>query len=216
MAISSYSELQGAVNDYLVFTDIGAVFDTFLGMAEARLNREIRTRELESVSTFNTQTAQEITLPTGYLEMIDFYETGSGGRTLSYLNPGQFWSLESSRSGTAQPKYYTIIGDEILLSPIPGSPGRNYQLHFYQELTGLSTSNTTNALLSKAPDLYLYATLLEAQPYLADQERAIEFAALYDRAKESLIASDVRSKLRPGARMKTGGNPMADGNFRVA
>lgn len=215
MAISSYSELQGAVNDYLVFTDIGAVFDTFLGMAEARLNREIRTREMEEVQQYNSHTGQNITLPTDYLEMIDFYETGTGGRTLSYLNPGQFWSLASSRAGNAQAKYYTIIGDEIKLSPYDNT-SRNYELHHYAELAGLSTSNTTNDLLSKAPDLYLYATLLEAQPYLADQERAIEFATLYDRSKESLLASDVRSKLRPGARMKGGGTPMADGAFRVA
>ena len=215
MAISNYSELQGAVNDYLVFTDVGAVFDTFLSMAEARLNREIRTREMEQVQAYSSHTGQDITLPTDYLEMIDFYETGSGGRTLSYLNPGQFWSLASSRATGGQAKYYTIIGEAIKLSPY-SSTARNYELHHYAELAALTPTNTTNSLLSKAPDLYLYATLLEAQPYLADQERALEFAALYDRSKESLLASDVRSKLRPGARMKGGGTPMADGGFRVA
>lgn len=214
MAIGTYGELQGAVNDYLVFTDVGAVFDTFLSMAEARLNREIRTREMESTQTYSSQSAQDLALPPSYLELIDFYETGAGGRTLSYLNPGQFWSLHSSRSGTAQPKYYTIIGDNLKLSPIPESAGRDYEVHFYAEVSPLTAASPTNSLLSKAPDLYLYATLLEAQPYLADQERALEFAALYDRAKESLLAADVRSKLRPGARMKTSG-PATDGAFRI-
>jgi hypothetical protein len=38
-------------------------------------------------------------------------------------------------------------------------------------LSALSASNTTNWLLTLAPDLYLYGSLLEAAPYIGNDER---------------------------------------------
>ena len=86
----------------------------------------------------------------------------------------------------------------------------------YAELTPLSSSNTTNELMPKAADLYLYGVLLEAQPFLNEQARIEEFVAFYDRAKESLLAADARARMRPGVGQRMRANGVsADGAFRI-
>jgi hypothetical protein len=54
-------------------------------------------------------------------------------------------------------------------------------------VTTLSTSVTTNWLLTAHPDVYLYGSLLEAQPYLIDDARIATWSQLFDKA-----ASEVR------------------------
>jgi len=215
--ITDYASLQSAVKNYLVYDDVNEFFDLFLGLAEARLNREIRIREMRANSGDLTANASsEISIPSGLIEIIDFYETGENGGTLDYLAPQKFWSLKSSRSGSAQPAAYTIDGTTIYLTPLTDSTSRVYRIDFYKELTGLSATNTTNSLLTKAPDVYLYAVLLCAQPYLADPARQSEFAAMYENSRQSLLAADTRSRYRPGV-----GNHIRsfgvtpDGEFRI-
>lgn len=213
MSIIDYSTLKTAVADYLVYDDVDAMFDTFLSLAESRMNRELRIREMQGSQSYSSHSAQVLTLPSDYIEMIDLYETGSSGGTLEYLSPRMFWSTSDARSGTGQPSHYTIIGEELTLAPSPDG-GRDYVLHYYKEIEPLTSTNTTNSILSKAPDLYLYAVLAEAQPYLGDSARSAEYQALFTGALASLTGADSRSALRPGARIKT--TSTRDGAFRIA
>jgi len=50
----------------------------------------------------------------------------------------------------------------------------------------LTTSATTNWLLTKAPDLYLYGSLVHASPFLMDDQRIPTFASMYSTRFEAL------------------------------
>jgi hypothetical protein len=54
----------------------------------------------------------------------------------------------------------------------------------------LSSSNTTNVFLTTAPDALLYASLIEAEPYLMNDARINTWGTMYDRAIASLTKSD--------------------------
>ncbi|EJO57290.1 hypothetical protein BURMUCF2_A1476 [Burkholderia multivorans CF2] len=83
-----------------------------------------------------------------------------------YITPDQL-QLEKANDYLYE---YTIIGTNILLQTyIDGSSALT--MYYYQELQGLSDANESNWLLEDNPNLYLYATLLEATPYLIDDER---------------------------------------------
>ncbi|AQQ16970.1 hypothetical protein A8D61_00035 [Burkholderia cenocepacia] len=85
---------------------------------------------------------------------------------MTYITPDQL-QLEKANDYLYE---YTIIGTNILLQTyIDGSSALT--MYYYQELQGLSDSNESNWLLEDYPNLYLYATLLEATPYLIDDER---------------------------------------------
>jgi hypothetical protein len=61
---------------------------------------------------------------------------------------------------------------------------------YYGAPTYLSLSNSSNAFLANCPDLLLYASLGEAEPYLLNDSRIVTWQGLYDRGLNSLTISD--------------------------
>ncbi len=57
---------------------------------------------------------------------------------------------------------------------------------YYGKIPALSNQNTSNWLLVKAPDLYLYGSLVHAAPYLLDDQRVGLFANMYNSRLEAL------------------------------
>ena len=213
--ITNSSTLTTNVQTYMAYDDIGNMFDTWLGLAESKFRRDIRIREMEAQEDFTLAASSSQALPTGFLEIIDLYETGSTGGTLEYLPPQKFWSLESSRSGTGQPGFYTVLGTDLKFAPLTDSATRTYTMNYFKEFDGLNTwPYVTSTLLTIAPDVYLYGVLFEAQPYLADAARSAEFEGLYRKAIDGLHAADVRARHRPRGRMYAEG-VTSDGAFRI-
>ena len=67
----------------------------------------------------------------------------------------------------------------------------------------LSDSVTTNWLLTSAPDAYLYGALLQAAPYLSDDNRIGVWGSLYENAITELNADSDKAKHGgSGQRMK--------------
>ncbi|MDA1189408.1 MAG: hypothetical protein O2854_07010 [Chloroflexi bacterium] len=54
------------------------------------------------------------------------------------------------------------------------------ELRYYTAFTALGGAQASNDILAKAPDLYLYGTLLQAAPYLGDDSRIPLWKATYD------------------------------------
>ena len=46
MPIATYTDLQSSVADWLNRSDLSAVIPTFIQLAEAKFNRELRTRDM--------------------------------------------------------------------------------------------------------------------------------------------------------------------------
>jgi len=85
-------------------------------------------------------------------------------------------------SNKGKPKAYSIIGNNIQLRPLPDS-AYEIEMLYYKYFTPLSDSNTTNDMLTNHPDVYLYGSLVEAEPYLQNDKRIQTWASFYDRAK---------------------------------
>jgi hypothetical protein len=68
------------------------------------------------------------------------------------------------------------------------------ELVYYQEIPALSDSQTTNWLLTDAPDAYVYGALTQAAPFLGEDERLPTWAQLYTSAIQGLNSSSDRAK----------------------
>jgi hypothetical protein len=64
---------------------------------------------------------------------------------------------------------------------------------YYGKIPALSAQQATNWLLTKAPDVYLYGSLLHAQPFLMDDQRMPVFATLYNSRIEALNEESMKS-----------------------
>lgn len=195
MAISTYSELKSAVADWLNRSDLSAVIPSFISLAEAQFQRDERLRTRDSVVRATaTLDEQYEALPADYIEMVNFQVNGQEPfQRLQFLTLNQMDEYKRSFTSPGVPKYYTIVGNQIEMLPIPASPGYQGEMVYYAKIPPLSDTNTTNWLLTKHPDVYLYGTLVQTAPYLKDDERVGTWANLYERALGDIAVSAERA-----------------------
>lgn len=181
MAIVDYSSLQSAVAEYLHRGDLTANIPDFISLAEARLNRRLRIRAMEQRAT-GTALGGLISLPSGYREGRSLHIANGGSyRRIDYVSPERAALYEGSGSPTA----FTIVGSSIELLPAQDA---DYALVYYKALDPLSAGQ--NWLILNAPDVYLYATLLEATPFIKGDQRIQVWQAFLDAAITDLEAED--------------------------
>ena len=208
MAIDTRTNLRSALTSWLEQDDVTDRLDDFIALAEARFNRELRVREMDTSTSGSVSTAT-LAMPSDFLELNAFRLTVTPPITLEYRPPDEFYQL-NAQSGGGQPRLFTILGTDFRLAPAPDS-AYTYTLEYKQQIPALTASNETNWLLTKAPDLYLYGSLLESAPFLQDDARITFWSNLYQASLKSLIAQDARSRYRPGTRMRASNNGYYEG-----
>jgi hypothetical protein len=193
MAISTYDELKTAVANWLDRDDLTDRIPEFIALAEARMNRVLRLRMMESKYTASTVASQRnYNLPTGYVQMRNFQINTSPITPLQYVSPEIYDRLWGGSTG-GTPQFYTIIANEIQLGPIPGSV-LTMEMLFYKKITALSASNTTEQMLTDNPDIYLYGALLEAEPFIMNDERVALWAKGFAQAVADLQEQDNKDR----------------------
>jgi len=170
MAINTYSTLQTAVANWLDRDDLTDRIPEFVSLAEATFNRTLRLRAMETTVADTTPSgSKEDALPTGYLQMREIHLTTSPVVSLAYITPEIMYRIRAG-SNNGKPNAYTIVGDNILFGPTPDD-GYGYSMTYYKSFDALADNTQTNWLILNAPDLYLYGTLLQAEPFLMNDER---------------------------------------------
>lgn len=193
MAFSSYSELKTTIANYLARSDLTSVIPDFIRLAEFRLCRDIRTRQMLVVATAATTGGDPtVGLPTDFLEMRDIHLNTTPVTTLRYKAPNAFYETSRVTDG-GKPIDYTILGSEMQLAPNPDTT-YTLQMLYYAKPTALSDTNASNVFLANYPDALLYASLAEAEPYLMNDARIQTWATLYDRAMSAINTTDQSSE----------------------
>lgn len=172
------TSLQTAITEYLARdqdTTLIARIPTFIQLAEAKFNRQLFVRQMEQRSTaiadITTSEPEFISLPADFQSMRRVRLSSVTGKPCLEFKSGV--QIDEYRFCTsdvaAQPRYFTVFGDEIELAP---TPDQNYTLEMvYRQNIPPLASNGSNWLLALAPDLYLYGALLESAPYIKEDGR---------------------------------------------
>lgn len=184
MAITTYAELQSAAANWLDRSDLTSRLPEFITIAEAGLDRTLRARELISRATATLDEEYE-NLPRDFAQEIRLYLTSTSPTIqLKAMSPASLvQQFPNGSSGT--PRAYAIVGPQIQFAPKPdASASLTMELTYYSKLSffALSDSNTTNVILDQHPDVYLYATLAEAAPFLMDDKAAERYVGLREAA----------------------------------
>lgn len=178
-AIANYGELRQAVSEYVDHRNISTVLSRLVQTAESKLNRELRTR-YQITSLPLTFTSGIASLPADFLEIS--HALTAGGYP---YRSGTLADFQTS------PGRYSVDGTNVYLKGFSGSQAVGY----YASLPTLTTSAaTTNWLLLRYPDVYLYAVGFEAAKHLKDVDLAQASKALLDDAMQSLRADDERAR----------------------
>tara|TARA_S200002703_G_C3797766_1_gene246392 strand:+ start:36 stop:665 length:630 start_codon:yes stop_codon:yes gene_type:complete len=193
MALTTYSELKTSIANYLNRSDLTSVIPDFISLAESKFNRVLRLRKMQKrVSATTTPNDPFVDVPNDFLESVQFFVDSNPNSILDYVNPTEI-EADNIIESSGKPKQYTIIGNEFQLNPIPDST-YTLKLTYFAKVPSLSDSNTTNYLITNYPQLYLYGSLLEAQPYIVNDERIQVWMGLYNEAVQLINRDDEQGR----------------------
>jgi len=192
--ITNYSTLKSTIADYLNRADLTSQIETFIQFAEADLNTRLRCRE-QIVRAEATSSAEYVQLPADWLEAINLHIVG-GQQPLRYVTLDEADIINKEQIYTA-PHFYSLMNGAIEIIPEPADD-IDIEMIYYAKITSLSDGNTTNWLLTKAPDVYLYGALTHAAPFLMDDQRIAVFAQIY-LARVQALQDESQKSLHSGS-----------------
>jgi hypothetical protein len=161
---------------------------------------------MESKQTASTVAGQQnLALPARFVQMRNVQINTSPVTPMQYVTPEIFDRLYGgSSSGT--PKFYTVIANELQLGPTPDSV-QTIEMLFYETFQALSDANPTNWVITNAPDIYLYGSLMEAEPFIMNDARLPLWATGFQTAVGDIQEQDNKDRHSGSALrvMNTGG-----------
>lgn len=167
MSITTNAQLETAVANWLHRADLTSIIPDLVMLGEKRIFREVRCRVMESALTGTTSSGL-IAVPADYLAIKFAYITGTPYSKLGRMSASQLYERWPLRTTTGKPVAIAREGANFIFGPFPGS---DYTIGgiYYAKPVSIATSD--NALFVANPDLYLFAALCEAAPYLKDDPR---------------------------------------------
>jgi hypothetical protein len=196
MALTTYAELKTSVGDWLNRSDLTTAIPDFISLAEAQIERNLRTRQMIVRSTASL-TTEYSAVPDDFLEAKTFKLDTSPPTALQFETIDSMDNLSVVYTSSGKPAYFSVVGNQFRFIPTPDTTYTG-ELTYYAKLSKLSSTNTSNWLLTAAPDIYLYGALMQAAPYLQDDARITVWAALYKNGLEELKLSDDRGSTSGG------------------
>lgn len=204
MALDTYAGLKTAIAAWAIRTgdvQFEAQVPDFITLAEKRFNRTLRVGGMEKVATLTPDGTGAVILPADYLEYRSVSPGVAGYGEMEMVDPGaEIGGYEGGGVG----QRFSISGN--VLQTYPSANG-GITISYFAKVPALSDAAPTNWLLDKAPDLYLYGSLLEAAPYMEEDNRAQLWKTYYDTAMMDLKSDDVSARYASGRARVRGWRP---------
>jgi hypothetical protein len=183
--ITNYTTLQTAIGDYLARSDLSTFLPNFTQNWEERFYRESKNWASWMEAALSvTITSGVAAVPADYLGLKQAYLDGTANIPLKRISLDQLY-LRYPRDGqTGTPRYIARNGANFEFGPIASSG--TLAGTYYAKPTVLRTdADGANWLTTNAPDLLLYGSLLEAEPFLKNDKRIVIWQQFYN---DALIA----------------------------
>ncbi len=160
-----------------------------INMAERRCARELKVQGfLRFVQTNLVAGTAVYEKPDRWRETVSMVAGGQPIFARSYEYCRSYWPTEAS---LATPEFYADYDyNHWLLVPTPAAAA-TLEVGYYELPRLLDDDFQTNWLTTYAPNLLLYASLLEATVFLKNDERMATWQANYDRAAQALSGEDL-------------------------
>lgn len=186
----------------------GGKAPTFLRMAEAKINRRLRVREMESTGTILTvASTRTASLPTNWLSFRSLTIDNSLDRVFTPTTP-ELIREHALWGQVGQPELYSIEANVLYLAPMP-SEAFTLDAVYFSRLAALTNDSDTNDVLTNHYDLYLNAVLEQAAKYIQDAELATYFKTEFEDTLAEVNRQDSLSRLSGGAMRSQGDSARA-------
>lgn len=204
MTINTYANLKQAIENFSHRTDISNVIDNFIELAENDIDKRLmlRNNELRATATMST-TDRFLALPDRFLKM----------RRLTLINGSLNYEIEYRGSesmpiqdSAGRPKYFTVTS-QLEFDRVADS-AYTLEMSYFSRLVPLTSSNTSNDVLTDYPDLYLWGCLTQLALWEKDLEQFQVYQSKFDNAMSEANKQERKGRYGTAPRMiKEGSTP---------
>lgn len=194
-AVMTYDSLVSNIQQYLERSDDATIaqIPQFVMLAEQVIASQIK---FLGNLTVNTSTmvigADTIDKPARWHKTVSLNVTVAGVRTPVLLRKYEYLrEYAPNPSVVGLPKFYADYDyTHWLVAPTPDL-AYSYEVLYYERVQPLDSSNQTNWFTIYAPQALLYGTLLQAMPFLKNDERMAMWQQQYDLIIHTLQQEDM-------------------------
>lgn len=193
----NYTSISSAVVRWLNregMTNLTDEVELLIEFGQRRIQRTCDFHAMEEVCTLYID-AQDVEFPSD-LDRVKNIHILQG--TDSYEVVGAPTNTVLDYTTTDMPHTYAIVGDKLYFGP-PPSQSYEARLVYFKKLPILSSTETTNWFSENAPELLIFATLVEACLFLKDDARAQVWEMRYQQVKSDIEKSEERADREGGS-----------------
>lgn len=210
MALDNYTDLQASVASWMRRSDLAAQIPDFIALAEAVMNRHLRT-SLQLVTATMAIGAEFVDKPAGFRMMRSLRLTSGTGRKLVPIAPEQMAARKALPTVlSSAPQEFTAVGSQFEFYPVPDQ-AYSAEIQYQAVIPPLSAGNPTNWLLTDHPDCYLFGALAAGLAFVKSDQRAGEFQAQFEKSLDEVEAAlrtnyDRTLRVEPGLQRRSAFN----------
>lgn len=180
--ITNYATLQTAIADYLARDDLTTYIPNFVQNVENKLSRTLNLRNEETALNEGI-TSGVATVPTNFKALKFAYFDQSPAQLLQWVTIEQLYRDYPNRSDGSVPKLISREGTSFVFGP--SSKDGTLKGIYYAKQDPLRTTDGSWYVVN-APELLLYGALLEAEPFIGNDQRAALWQAAFSDALQTL------------------------------
>lgn len=192
MAISTYSQLKAKIRQSGHRTDQpDSLIDDYIDQTESDIWQRLRIRSMDTRAEATTNSTRYLALPDDFIKMRNLTSV-SGGKTIefSYVAPNSL--VINSASGL--PVYYTVTS-QLEFDRIPST--LTLTMQYFKQLTPLSDANTTNDILTRFPNIYLFGCMQYLKLEIEELEEASFWEGKFEREISQVNKQDKKDGYGP-------------------
>jgi hypothetical protein len=194
-AVMTYDSLVNDIQSYLERTDQATLdkIPQFIMLAEQIIAADLKfLGNLQVVTSQMVQGDNVIAKPSRWRKTVSINVTVDGSRqpvllrTYEYIR--EYWPNPAQED---VPKFFCDYDYEHwLVGPTPDA-AYNYEVLYYERVQPLDSANQSNWFTQYAPQALLYGSLLQAMPFLKNDERMPMWQGNYDRIIQVLKEENI-------------------------
>jgi hypothetical protein len=177
--ITDYPSLVAAVEEYLARDDLQSYVPIFVQQAEGRFNTDLKVVDMHKSTGALDLAAGAIAVPADFIDWVAVEWTPPANSPqrplmLRYVEADSpEFRTRHRPNGPAQ--FYTVLAGKVRV--MPAAAGK-LEVTYYGRIPPLTAAAPKNWLIAKAPEVYLYGTLMEAALFQKDEERSAQWLGL--------------------------------------
>lgn len=191
----NFLEVKNLVKSYLNREDLDTYIPLFINAAIKKLENSLSLLDM-SATTFGTLTEEEtsITVPDNF-KSVNYLSIKLDSFTSNTLKPLDVYLYKTmcNFDNKSTPRFFTVLKDVIKVYPLPDKEYA-YEMGYYFYSDELSQDQDKNFWTEKYWPLLVYASLLEAEPFIINDQRLVAWKAFYDDAISKLLTAEIEKE----------------------